>query len=220
MLVSSCSSNAELQIQPHAGYEQLAPGAAERERWPELFTPLPSGEVEVTYYFAYACEHCFAFEPQFQRWLDKPRSDAVRVRRVPVGLRPEWVDHARLFYAAKSQNVQQALHQPLFDAIHLRQPGLADDAEALANFAATNAAMSGGDPAAVLQAMDSATATSSIMQDNAEVRAWRLTSTPTVTVRVGGDAGDTYYRITNATARANGGLTAVLDRLLATTAQS
>lgn len=220
MLAVSCSSNAELQIQQHSGYEQLVPGAAERERWPQLFTPLQAGEVEVTYYFAYACEHCFAFEPQFQRWLDKPRSDAVRVRHVPVGLRPEWVDHARLFYAAKRQNLQQALHQPLFDAIHAQRPALADDAMALANFAATSAAMSGGDSAAVLQSMESTTVTSSIMQDNLEVRAWRLNSTPTVTVRVGGPHGDTYYRVTNSTAGVSGGLIAVLDRLLETTAAS
>ena len=213
-MAMACSGNQEFRIEPRAGYEQLIPGAAEGEQWSQLFAPLQPGAVEVTYYFAYACEHCFAFEPQFQHWLAKPRSDAVLVRYVPVGLRPEWVDHARLFYAADSENIQQELHAPLFDAIHRQQPELASNAEALADFAAEHGPLAGGDSTAVLRLMDSDAVTSAIKHDNLKVRAWRLNSTPTLTVRVGGVHGDSYFRITNTTARVSGGIIHVLDQLL------
>lgn len=214
MFVSSCSSNDEFRIEALDGYEQVIPGEEEREQWPSLFAPLQPGHIEVSYYFAYACEHCFAFEPHFQRWLEQPRGDSVRVRKVPVGLRPEWVDHARLFYAAQSQDLVDPLHRPLFDAIHTTKPALADKAEALAEFAAESVGLAGGNADSALQLMQADAVAQQIMQDNLEVRAWRLSATPTVSVRIGGDQQDSFFRITNSTAIGHGGIIPVLDRLL------
>ena len=89
--------------------------------------------VEVVEVFSYACYYCYSFQPLVEQWLDGLAED-VDFRRVPAVFSEPWRQLARLFYAAQSIGVLEAVHQPIFDAIHRRGRDLTNMAEAAALF--------------------------------------------------------------------------------------
>ena len=58
----------------------------------------PAGKIEVIEFFWYGCPHCYAFEPSLGPWIKKLPAD-VSFRRVHAQFTPQWVQHAKLFYA-------------------------------------------------------------------------------------------------------------------------
>ena len=99
--------------------------------------PVPTattGKIEVVELFWYGCGHCFSFEPLVQAWLKK-KPDDVEFRRIPAVFAPQWVPHARAFYAAAALGASEKLHRPLFDAIHVDERKLFTE-ESLVRFAA------------------------------------------------------------------------------------
>ena len=82
---------------PPAVSSPAAPTTAVAEK------PVPQ-KVTLTLYFWYGCPHCFEFRHYLQPWLED-WSDKVMFSRVPIALRPDWIDHARAFYAALALGV-------------------------------------------------------------------------------------------------------------------
>ncbi len=91
-------------------------------------------KIEVVEMFWYGCPHCYQFEPKFNSWKKK-QSANVNVIRVPAvfGNRPVWELHARAYYAAELLGVQDKIHGPLFEAMHVKKQKLSSK-EALADF--------------------------------------------------------------------------------------
>ncbi len=89
--------------------------------------PTESGDkVEVLELFWYGCPHCYDLEPTIEHWLENPPENAV-YRRMPAVFRPEWMVHARAYYAAEALGVVDKIHRPLFDAIHAEKRRLFDE---------------------------------------------------------------------------------------------
>ena len=89
-------------------------------------------KIEVVEVFWFGCPHCFTFLPIMEQYeLGKP--DDVAVRHMPAIFRDSWVDHARAFYTAELLGVEEQIHRPLFEAIHLRKQPL-DTQEELMKF--------------------------------------------------------------------------------------
>ncbi len=95
--------------------------AAHAEPWKVLDEAQPTdvaeGKIEVVEIFWYGCPHCYDFEPHLEEWL-KNKPDDVEFRRMPGIFRDNWVPHARAYYTALELGVLDAVHGPMFDAIH------------------------------------------------------------------------------------------------------
>ena len=89
-------------------------------------------KVEVVEVFWYGCPHCYSFLPTMEQY-SKGKPDYVAVRHMPAIFRDSWVAHARAFYTADVLGVQEKIHRPLFEAIHVRRQSL-DTRESLAAF--------------------------------------------------------------------------------------
>jgi protein dithiol oxidoreductase (disulfide-forming) len=98
----------------------------------------PGKRVEVTEFFWYSCSHCNAFEAPLTEWVKK-QGDAIVFKRVPVqfGQTPEqqqrFVPQQKLYYTLEAMGKVDALHQKVFDAIHVQRQPLNSDT-AIADF--------------------------------------------------------------------------------------
>ena len=88
---------------------------------------LSGGKIEVVEVFWYGCPHCYALEPQIEKWLDNMPAD-VEFRRVPGVLGKHWIPHAKAFFVAQKLGVLDKIHRPLFDAIHKEKRKIMDPA--------------------------------------------------------------------------------------------
>ncbi len=96
--------------------------------------PVDAGKkVEVIEFFGYACPHCNAFDPGLNEWVKK-NSDKIVFKRVPVGFRPEWLFHQKLYFTLEAMNKVEELHPKVFNAIHVERQQLSND-DAIINFA-------------------------------------------------------------------------------------
>ncbi|MBE7940423.1 MULTISPECIES: thiol:disulfide interchange protein DsbA/DsbL [Ramlibacter] len=77
----------------------------------------PAGQIEVVDFFWYNCPHCNAFEPSLEAWMARLPAD-VKVKRVPVGFRDDFVPQQRLFYTLEALGLVDALHAKVFHAVH------------------------------------------------------------------------------------------------------
>ncbi len=141
----------------------------------EIEQPVPQ-KVALTLYFWYGCPHCFEFRHYLQPWL-ADWSDKVNFSRVPIALRPDWVDHARAFYAAQSLGVLSRFHPALYDALHVQKREL-NTVAALSEFAGSL----GIDAEAFKAAMLSPETTAALRRDNAAVKRLAIHTTPTLVV--------------------------------------
>ncbi|MEM6406151.1 MAG: thiol:disulfide interchange protein DsbA/DsbL [Pseudomonadota bacterium] len=137
--------------------------------------PVPQ-KVTLTLYFWYGCPHCFEFRHYLQPWLED-WSDRVNFSRVPIALRPDWVDHARAFYAAQALGVLPRFHPALYDALHVQKREL-NSVAALSEFAGSL----GIDAAAFRTAMLAPETTAALRRDNAAVKRLGIYTTPTLIV--------------------------------------
>ncbi len=86
----------------------------------------PAGKVEVIEFFWYACPHCFAFEPALSAWLKKlPKN--VAFRRVPVVFQDSFIPPQKLYYTLEAMGQLDALHEKVFNAIHVERQKLDKD---------------------------------------------------------------------------------------------
>ncbi len=136
-------------------------------------TPQP---VSLTLYFWYGCPHCFEFRHYVQPWLEE-WGDKLDVTRVPIALKPSWIDHARAFYAAQHLGVLAEFHPALYAALHVQKLQL-NSVATLSEFAGSL----GFDAAAFQAAMLSPATTALIRRDNAAVQRLSIKTTPTLVI--------------------------------------
>tara|TARA_R110002096_G_scaffold16991_12_gene58457 strand:+ start:179 stop:799 length:621 start_codon:yes stop_codon:yes gene_type:complete len=103
-------------------YERITPEVATQS----------DGKIEVVEVFWYGCHHCYSFEPDIKKWL-KSKPDDVEFRRVPGVFARNWIPHARAYYTAEILGVTDAIHTPLFEAIHDEGRRIGDE-DSLARF--------------------------------------------------------------------------------------
>ncbi len=79
------------------------------------------GKVKVVELFWYGCPHCFQFDPYLKKWLQSKPAN-VEFERIPaIFNNPTWELHARAYYTADVMGVLDKVHEPLFDAIHVKK---------------------------------------------------------------------------------------------------
>lgn len=134
------------------------------------------GKIEVREFFWYGCPHCFKLEPYMQTWLKKMPKD-VNFVRSPAAMNPVWESGARTYYASEQLGVRKRTHLALFDAIHLKNQQIFDQASAAQFFTKY------GVPAAKFNAAYSSFVVSAkVMQSNQLAAQYQLTGVPAVVV--------------------------------------
>ena len=79
------------------------------------------GKIKVVELFWYGCPHCFQFDPYLHEWL-KTKPANVEFERIPaIFNNPTWELHARVYYTADVMGVLDKVHEPLFDAMHVKK---------------------------------------------------------------------------------------------------
>jgi thiol:disulfide interchange protein DsbA len=148
------------------------------KRVPSPQDPVDEKKVEVTEVFWYGCPHCYHLDPVIEGWRAKAPGD-VLFDRMPSTLgRAEGEVHARAFYIAETLGVSDKVHKPLFRAIHEERKPMNKLDQVRDLFVSV----------AGVKAVDFDQASSSFMVDSkmrrAEtlVRAYALTSVPTLVV--------------------------------------
>ena len=88
--------------------------------------PVETGEkIEVREFFWYGCQHCYALEPDINRWLKRLPKRATFVRT--PGAASRWMVHAQAFYTFESMGAVDKIHGAFFDALHREERRLNDE---------------------------------------------------------------------------------------------
>jgi thiol:disulfide interchange protein DsbA len=94
----------------------------------KLSQPVATGKkIEVLEFFWYRCPHCAQLEPGLHAWLQKLPRD-VQIRRIPAVFRDDWMPGAKIYYALQDIGAADKLHAEVFDAYHLDNLNLNDEA--------------------------------------------------------------------------------------------
>lgn len=91
-----------------------------------------SDKIVVYEFFWYGCPHCFNIEPTINELESELQKDTVLIK-VPVALRDTWENHARAYYALRQMNLDDNLHEKLFEEIHINSQRL-DTRDSLSQF--------------------------------------------------------------------------------------
>ena len=78
----------------------------------------PAGQIEVVEFFAYSCIHCFNFETVMEHWIKKKPAGVV-IKRTPVAFSEALIPMQKLYYALEAMGQVEALHEKVFQAIHV-----------------------------------------------------------------------------------------------------
>lgn len=133
--------------------------------------------IEVVEVFSYACVHCYSFDPSIEAWRRRQPAD-VDFQRVPAAFNPVWQMLARAYYAAEALNVTNAVHLPLFEAIHVHRMDVRDKTL----FARIFSRYANVERSAFDNAYDSFAVDTRVRQADARSRAYRVTGVPTLIV--------------------------------------
>lgn len=147
------------------------------QKVPIPVTPASKEGVEVVEFFSYGCVHCFNFDPMVERWSQQ-NSDSVAFRRVPAVFNDSWAFLAQAFYTAEALSVGEALHGPLFRAIHTDHINIGDP-KLMAQLFRKHGSVSEDDFAL---AFDSFGVRSKVQQATGHSRALRLRAVPSMVV--------------------------------------
>jgi thiol:disulfide interchange protein DsbA len=93
-----------------------------------LVKPQPTAaadKVEVVELFWYGCPHCFYLEPHLDKWLEN-KPDDVEFVRLPAVLGKSWELLGKAYFTAELLGVVDKIHQPLFEAIHVKNQKFRD----------------------------------------------------------------------------------------------
>jgi thiol:disulfide interchange protein DsbA len=81
--------------------------------------PVETGaKIELREFFWYGCPACYALEAPLNAYVNKLPANVAFVRT--PGVAPNWIVHAKAYYAFEALGVTDKLHGPFFDAIHTR----------------------------------------------------------------------------------------------------
>lgn len=80
-------------------------------------------KIQVAEFFSYGCPHCFKMERTLKKWHDsKPAS--ITFERIPAYWNPSFQLLAQAYYTMSVLNVEDTLHDKLFETIHVRRQQL------------------------------------------------------------------------------------------------
>ncbi|MGR9052646.1 MAG: thiol:disulfide interchange protein DsbA/DsbL [Gammaproteobacteria bacterium] len=113
---------AESEPEP-LGYENLTPPQP----------TLDPDKVEVIEFFWYGCPHCYHFEPDLAKWLEKLPENVQFVRQ-PAIFNSLWEMHAKAYFTAEALGIIDKVHADFFDAIQNKRKKLATEEELLKFF--------------------------------------------------------------------------------------
>ena len=133
--------------------------------------------VEVVEAFSYACIHCKTFDPALEEWA-AVQSPGVHFRRLPAIFNKTWALFAQAYYTAEVLGVTDAVHTPIFKAIHEQGKDLRDPAAMAILFES----FAGVPKADFDQVYNSFGVRSKIQQAQAHSRAYGITGTPSLMV--------------------------------------
>jgi protein dithiol oxidoreductase (disulfide-forming) len=133
-------------------------------------------KVEVLEFFFYECSHCEHLHGPLDAWEKRQPKD-VELEYVPVIFRESLEPMARTFYALEALGQQKRLHDALFDAWHVQNIDLSDEAKITA-FVAKH----GVDSTKFEAAYNSFSVASKLNRSNQMVRSYHINGTPTITV--------------------------------------
>lgn len=77
----------------------------------------PTEKIKVIEYFSYGCLACKKFEDHISRWLAN-KEDDVEFKREAVVFQESWAMLAKAYYTAVKLDVLDAVHIPMFEALH------------------------------------------------------------------------------------------------------
>ena len=159
-------------------------------------------QVEVVEVFSYMCIHCYSFDPLLQNWEESKPQHAV-FNRVPAVFSDDWALMARAFYTAEILGISEEMHEPLFNAIHVKPMNLRDEDQMASLFSEAGAVSE----QAFTKAYNSFFVRSRVMQAQAKSRAYGITGVPTMIV-------NGKYRVDGRMAGSNQGMLDVVDFLV------
>jgi thiol:disulfide interchange protein DsbA len=93
-----------------------------------LAEPQPTShadKVEVVELFWYGCPHCYYLEPHIGKWLENKPED-VEFVRLPAVLGKSWELLGKAYFTAELLDVVDKIHEPLFEAIHVKNQKFRD----------------------------------------------------------------------------------------------
>ena len=145
----------------------------------EASAPSAAGKrIEVAEFFWYGCGHCYAFEPELEKWMARKPAD-VDFTRVPNSLgRPAGLVHSKAYYTADALGVSAKIHPALFRALNVEQQTLDTDDQMAAFFTRTTGIL----PDVVLGTMRGFAVDSRVRGAEGLARQYAIASTPTVVV--------------------------------------
>lgn len=163
----------------------------------EAQAPADPARITVEEFFWYGCGHCYNFAPKLEPWKAKLPAD-VDFQRVPNSLgRPVGMLHSKAYYTAEQLKILNPMHMKLFEAMHVRNQPLANEAQILAVFEGQTPIA----PSVIENTFRGFAVDARVRRAEALSRSYGVSSTPTLVV------GGKYY--TNPTLA--GGFDAMLE---------
>ena len=164
--------------------------------------PTQTGDkIEVLEIFWYACPHCNDFQPYLETWLEN-KPDDVEFRRMPGIFRKSWAPHAKAYYTAEKLGVLDAIHGPLFAAIHRQRKKVHDD-KAIRKFFISN----GVDKGDFKKVYESDEVDTKVKQAFVMAQRYKVTGVPAVIV-------NGKYLVSGSTAGSFPNVLKVIDQLI------
>ena len=134
-------------------------------------------KIVVTEFFSYECPHCFVFYPVVTAWANKLPKDVV-FERVPVSLgRAAWQPASQAFYALQAIDKLDPLDRLIFNAIHVQNVKLFDEASITAFVA-----KQGVNAADFTAAYNSFGVKSNVVRAEQLMKSYRVQGTPALVV--------------------------------------
>lgn len=162
-----------------------------------------ASSVEVVEVFSYMCIHCYTFDPLLSDW-HKAQNDDVNFQRLPAVFSPAWELLAQAYYTAESLGVVEAMHEPLFKAVHVDRLDLRDE-DLMAGLFQRHAGIETDTFKKVYKAFS---VRSRVMQSRGKSRSYGITGVPTMIV-------NGKYRVDGQSAGGNIEMLKVVDFLVA-----
>ncbi|MDD5057068.1 MAG: thiol:disulfide interchange protein DsbA/DsbL [Sideroxydans sp.] len=137
-------------------------------------------KVEVLEFFFYECPHCYHLHIPLTAWENEKKKQnlkGVDLQFVPVIFRETSEPLARAYYALESMGQIARLHNDLFEALHVFNIDLSDEAK-ITEFVGKH----GVDKAQFGAAYNSFTVDSKVQRAKQMVRSYQIRGTPTLVV--------------------------------------
>ena len=170
--LSACSAESDVNI-PAADIQQ-------GKDYVVLQRPVPTSDpskIEVVEVFWYGCIHCFNLEPLIQEWK-AGLADDVNFVGMPAIWAPVMELHAKMFYANQALNLEEELHQAIFDEMNTGKKNQLPSERAILSFVESQ----GVDAKSYQRALNSFGVGSQVEKARSLMGAYQIRSTPQMVV--------------------------------------